>query len=535
VRCLLAILPSLLGCQSGKFSSDQAAFVAVNVFPETASLHTSPAGGDVVDFTAEGVREDGSRVELDNVEWILSNRSVGAIDETGTVTPSLANGGASWVTARFAGLEGLAELAVEWSDTRIEGDADPGLFTGESQPIDNLWLYPEDGVNLPRNLPSLVFQWNDVSADAYRLHFRGASTDLTVYTRGTSWTADEALWQTITATNAGGTVRINLEAYAGGVRYAATSRTVHVNRFDNRGSIYYWSSSASGIMRVPWAGSAEPFLTAGSTGRCVGCHSISPTGVMAVTYDGGNGPMGLRDLSTGADINAGDGSLYGNFKAFSPDGRFMAVVYAGALRVHDANTGAALWDVAVGESVTHVDWSPDGTMIAMTATSGNHPLDWVIGAGRIVVMDHLGDGTFGPARTLYAAPTGQVAYYPAFSPDGAWVAFNLSAEDGYDDATAQLWVASVDGSVVLPLTSANHGEGLYNSWPRWGPLPDDDIMWLAFSSRRTYGNRTSGNPQVWITAFDGEAARAGGDPSWPAFWLPGQDPGQGNHIPMWVE
>ncbi len=71
MRCLLAILPSLLGCQSGKFTSDQAAFVAVNVFPETASLRTSPTGGDVVDFTAEGVREDGSRVELDNGEWSL--------------------------------------------------------------------------------------------------------------------------------------------------------------------------------------------------------------------------------------------------------------------------------------------------------------------------------------------------------------------------------------------------------------------------------------------------------------------------------
>ncbi|HNH50119.1 MAG TPA: hypothetical protein PKY30_23995, partial [Myxococcota bacterium] len=78
--------------------------------------------------------------------------------------------------------------------------------------------------------------------------------------------------------------------------------------------------------------------------------------------------------------------------------------------------------------------------------------------------------------------------------------------------------------------------GLTNSIPRWGPLPDDDVLWLAFSSKRIYGNNlTAGNPQIWVAGFDPIKAGKGEDPSWPAFWLPGQDAAQGNHIPAWAE
>ena len=72
-----------------------------------------------------------------------------------------------------------------------------------------------------------------------------------------------------------------------------------------------------------------------------------------------------------------------------------------------------------------------------------------------------------------------------------------------------------------------------NSWPRWGP-GQGDYSWLAFSSRRPYGDITNGNSQVWISAIDLNLAVQGVDPSLPPLWLPGQGVDGSNHTPVWV-
>ena len=82
---------------------------------------------------------------------------------------------------------------------------------------------------------------------------------------------------------------------------------------------------------------------------------------------------------------------------------------------------------------------------------------------------------------------------------------------------------------------ANQGPDLQNSYPRWAPLSDDDVMWLAFSSRRLYAGQDVPMPNVWVSAIDAAAAEVGQDPSSPAFWLPGQDHGTDNHLAVWWE
>lgn len=531
------ILWLVFACAAPKSSApvDAVEVVSLSVTPATASVTSSSAGASPVDFEVVATLDDGSEVVLDDAEWTLSNRSVGTVDTHGTVTPSTENGGVSYVTARFAGVEAQALLTVTWTEALVEGDVSPSVFRGAETPVDGVWLYPPDGVNLPRNTPSVVFQWNDLGAEAYRLRFRGPTTDLSVYTRATSWTADEELWQTIAATNAGGSVTVDLAALVGGSIQAAAPRTVNVNRFDGRGNIYYWSTSAQGIMQVPWGEQARDYLTAANNGgRCVGCHDISSTGLIAASFDGGDAVNVLRNVSDGT-TSPGSETFLANFKTFSPDGRYLLTTFQGALMLFDVAAGSMLWEVPVDGWATHVDWSPDGNEVVAVVVDGTPTTDWVFTGGRVIVMDHIGDGQFGAPRTLYTPPSGMNAYYPTYSPDGEWIAFNQSSEDAYDDATAQLYVMPRAGGTPVELAAANVGTGLHNSWPRWGPLPDDSVLWLAFSSRRFYGNRTSGNPQIWVTAFDPERARAGEDPSWPAFWLPGQDVGQGNHIPVWAE
>ena len=86
---------------------------------------------------------------------------------------------------------------------------------------------------------------------------------------------------------------------------------------------------------------------------------------------------------------------------------------------------------------------------------------------------------------------------PQLSPDGAWVAYTVSAIDSAKDKSdADLWMTSWDGAQSIRLTSTPEGE----STPRWSP----DGRYLAFVSGRQEGK----GGQVWLLdRRGGEAQR----------------------------
>lgn len=523
---------SLLACSPDFVDVDGVQIATLAVQPASITLSTTPSEGIEQPFLAIAGLMDGSIVTLDAVEWSLSNASTGDIAPDGVFTASTENGGVTWVRARFDGVEAHSDVTIIYSEQRNETGIDTSLFEGAETTGQSLWAYPADNVNFPRNTPGIAFQWADVGQAAVRLRFRSAVTDITIYTAGTSWTADEATWASIAGTNAGGEVTVDLSLSVGEQVLTADPRTLNVNRMDGEGSIYYWSTSASGIMQVPYGGSATEYLTVSNTGYCVGCH-VARGDYIAYTYDGGNGGMGMRRLSDGAEILGYNNTSYGNFKAFSPDARYLLTTYNGALLLYEGETGVFLYEVATGGTATQVDWSPDGTRVAVVMTD-SHACDWSMTGGKIAVMDVIGDGLFGAPTVIYDPPDPYNAYYPSWSPDGDWIAFNLSTQDSYDDSDATLYVMSGDGGTPIALANANQATEITNSWPHWGPLPDDDVLWLAFSSKRAYGNVVSGAPQIWVAGFDPALALQGLDPTWPAFWLPGQDSAQNNHIPVWT-
>jgi hypothetical protein len=510
------------------------------VEPAEVAIETSAAGAEPIQFTASAIDENGGEFPLDVVEWSLSNRSAGTLDENGLFTPATTNGGITWVTAQLGDVSGEATVTEVYVEEQVLDGVDPAAFGGTADPTQGLWLYPEDGVNIPRNTPSLAFQWNDLGADGgYRLHFHSAVTDLSVYTTQLGWTADAVTWPKIVSTNAGGDVDIDLTASVGGA-LVTQPLTVHVNRMDATGEVYYWSTSAQGIRQIPYGGQGSDFLTPTQTGHCVACHSVSPQGLIAATLDGGDGPLIVKRISDLSDVIALEAGQYANFTTFSPDGRFVLGAFRGSLLLWSAETGALLWEVPVDGYATHPDWAPDDSAIAFTVMSDGSHADYSFpdSDAHVAVMDHYGDGTFGGQRDV-AQPHEGIAYYPSWSPDSEWIAYDVSTGDGYDDGDASVWVVARDGGRPIKLGNANRPAGvdpsveLTNSWPRWAPLPDDDVLWLTFGSRRAYGRVTAGIPQIWVAGFDPERARDGDDPSWPAFWLPGQDPAQGNHIPVW--
>ena len=507
------------------------ALVDIEIEPDHVVLTTGLAVPDPVQFVATGEYDDGSIAALDTVEWSLSNRSVGTLDELGLFTPSADNGGFSYISARLAGIEDDGQITLTWLDEINDEAVDTALFESGVVSESTFWLYPEDGVNFPRNTPSIRFMWSPVEgAAAYRLRLSSDVTDLSVYTTGTSWTADVASWQQIVATNAGGSVDVELEASVAGTVVANPARTLHVNRMDAEGSIVYWTTTNSGLMEIPYGGEASEFLTVNQTGRCVGCHVISSQDRIAFTYDGGNGPMGVKHVDDLSDVTTE--TIYGNFKAFSPDGEWLVSTLNGALLLFDGVTGESLGEIALSQNVTMPTWSPDGDRIVVVTTT-DHGADWTFAGGQLGVIDVNGDGTFSDVTWLYTPGQSNVCY-PEFSPDGRWLIFNESNEDCYDDTGATLMAMDAEGGTPIELVNANMAADLTNSWPRWGPLPDDDVLWLTFSSKRAYGDIVSGNPQIWVAGFDPARAEDGEDPSWPAFWLPGQATSDNNHIPVWA-
>lgn len=86
---------------------------------------------------------------------------------------------------------------------------------------------------------------------------------------------------------------------------------------------------------------------------------------------------------------------------------------------------------------------------------------------------------------------------PQLSPDGAWVAYSVTAIDSAKDKSdSDLWMTSWDGTQSIRLTSSPEGE----SSPRWSP----DGRYLAFVSGRQEGK----GGQVWLLdRRGGEAQR----------------------------
>lgn len=547
---LFITCPVFIACPvtpSGAGVAESELVVSIVVSPSEAAITSGPAAAGSQPFEAIATFADGKVEPIDLVSWELSNDAAGTIDGTGLFTASTENGALTTVTATHNGVSGSANLTVTYAETIDEGGGEASAYDG-SPTGEVTWLYPPDGVAVPRNVPNLSFMWEAVAgAEGYRISFTTPTTSVTALTTDNRWTAEEEKWVAIAATNAGGEVQVEVRALAGGVLYGSESRVLRVNRLDAQGSIYYWSTTDSGIVKVPIAVSNSDLYYAPSTGSgdCVACHVLRGDR-MGVSYGGAgaNFVTGITDISGSKPVELTAATEVGYYNTMNPDGTLMiSTDNAGGFNLWDATTGSMLKKLnTYGDQLTQPDWSPDGSFL-VAVRPAKFQGDSKFTEGKLVVIPIDDDGELGTATEIFDAREyfGVVdneeipsAFYPAISPDGEWVAFNVGFATSYDNPGAALWVIPVDGGDPIELAAANQAADLANSWPHWGPLPDDDVFWLTYSSKRDYGDEiTDGRPQVWVTAFDPTLAAAGTDPSSPAFWLSNQDPETSNHSTFW--
>lgn len=519
------------------------------VAPDTTFTFPFQEPGQV-QLSADVVWSDGSTSPGEGIEWALADGFGGNVSGGGLVTMPWNHGGQMVVEAWLDSLVGTCALDLHMTmSVDLTGDAalaaavDLGAASLDDAcgpPV----TYPPDGGAVPRNWAPLHVQWTPTAANVYVVTIQNEYVDATFLTTDDTLIPELDLWRGLTDTWSGS--QLVTRVYAGtwdggafvGPLCAATAPTLSdlsVTGLD--GQIFYWAAGAAGVFRLTLGAPAPTqWADEATTGSCVGCHTsnLDNPRRMAMVYGGGDGWVVVSDVEEGIGDVMPTQVRPGNFTALDPTGRWLVRSYQGLLYLDDLDAGLNIGTLPTAGHATHPNWSPDGLSLVYASCDGSTGADWVQTNCSLRTLDRVDVDQFGGDQLLVAGGSGVSNYYPTYSPDNGWIAFNRAYdEDTYDAVTAELWLTSAAGGAPVELAAANLAPGRSNSWPRWGEM-HGDFAWLAFASRRDYAGVLAGTPQVYLVGLETGLLGAGVDPSRPALWLPGQDPAIGNHTPVWV-
>jgi hypothetical protein len=416
-------------------------------------------------------------------------------------------------------------------------------------------VYPSHETMFPVNVSRIRFEWAEPAADLlYELRFNGDETAVSIYTAGSSWSPTEEEWDWVAESNRGGAVAFTVTALDfDDPAQAWTSGAIDVFISEGAvpGAIYYWSTGTSGIMRARIEDSiSQKFYTdpdAPDSEECVACHTVSRDGRrMAMGY--GGEALRAIDIDTfdvlvpkPAQVERKVG-----WSTFSPDGELLLVSEKGVLRLLGTESGEPVGDndgivpLPAGKLANMPDWSALGDKVAFAMTEGRVG-NKEIEAASIAVIDYDA-GAWGEVTVLVESQGGEDNnFFPAWSPDSAWIAYVNAQQKSKDAVTATIRMISADGSSSRELTRLNERVNdengivdIGNAMPRWAPSTLPGTFWLAFSSLRAYATlrpQDDKEDQIWIAAVDPATS---GDVSYAAFWAPFQSIEDGNHRAFWT-
>ena len=452
------------------------------------------------------------------------------------------------------------------------GDPTTGTATGGPCLVE-----PEVGTLYPRNWLRPRFSWLPAAGQnlfEVRLTVGNQVNPLVVYTTASTWTMPAAIWSGLQAHSVGMpiTVAIRGGAFDGttlsGVAHGSTG-DIAIAAADAPGAIVYWTTSGGTGLRGFTIGDEtvkDIVRPADASSKCVGCHSSTPDGAyvgFSSSQNPGNGdPTTLGMLSadgnktTPAFVTPAAQALMARVGQESPvfsklhwqAGDHTAVTMFTVaskfeivwtdLEAADASgtgvvarTGDA--NMAASASFAHTT----DTLLYTSAPSVSSGVSTAHGDLATVPYGNRAGGT--ATKIAGASTTAFNEYYPTFSPDDRFVAFNRVADgqSSYNNAQAEVFAIPAAGGTPVrlaandpPACSGKASPGVTNSWPKWAPGASDvggkRFYWLTFSSTRS----AAGNPQLYVTPVvdDGTTLT-----TYPALYLWNQPVAENNHTPAW--
>lgn len=204
------------------------------------------------------------------------------------------------------------------------------------------------------------------------------------------------------------------------------------------------------------------------------------------------------DLASGETVPVfQDSQLLGMNPRISPDGRWLSfnVPFSQEVQAYNLETGQSVF--APSQTGEVAAWSPDSRRLLLTDVQIQ---------GEAFAINLFSADVYSHTVINLSAELNVNDGFPAWSPDGAWIAFNRKLARA--PMGKQLWLARADGSEAKPLTQdadVNHGP------PRWSP----DARSLLF---QRYILTSQGEPGIWLlnvqTGAQREIARVGSQPAW---------------------
>jgi hypothetical protein len=495
--------------------------------------------------------------------WSNEATFLGMVDDAGLVSVTADYGGKIYVEAEYNGLKANAVVDVLLKKELVLGDFPPGdkqLLDGAVNPDPAAILaYPYDAMVYPKGLPAPEVMWNGTApGDKYLMHITGPLIDLKIYTLAeppSRFTPDQPTWDQLAETVSGGDVNMRLHRLSAGVPTVVADDTWTISSQPLIGSVYYWANSLGRVLRInPGALAPEDFLLAGGQDGCSTCHSVSANG---------------HTLILGGDIQVSNWDLVSNAPKFDSttvgkpirDWAMAAISADGAVVVENGEAmlpgppGAhdGMWDAATGAKIPS---ALDGVLLNMPAFSANNKKLVYVNHSTLALSVYDYDQALkqvtNPLELIPpgADPALNGISFPSAMPDGSWAVYHrgsypacLDTRNGpghlylasLTEPGVEIRLANAEGD-VYPFAAGDRDRH-YNYEPTFAPRTSGGYAWAVFTSRRTYGNRLTGDQtvvkQLWMMAID-EDPQPGVDPSHPPIWMPGQDPNTLNMRGFWA-